>query len=161
FVSPDGSGYACTQTVKDEPSGYPKTRVVLGEQPGPAFQTVEAAGFSARGVFAYAAYDDGQFGVIVGGEPMGPYGDVAELVWSPDGGRLAFVGGDPAKFERSVVVDSKRGPSYLDVRGLRFSPDSSRLAHVASEKDGERIVVDGRAGTRYSQCLPVQFSADS
>ena len=161
FVSPDGTGYACTQTVREGESGYPKTRVSIGDQPGPAFQTVEAAGFSARGVFAYMAYDDGQYGVIVGGEPMGPYGDVAELVWSPDGGRLAFVVGDPAKFERSVVVDSKRGPSFLDVRGLRFSPDSTRLAYVTSEKEGERIVVDDRPGNRYSQCLPVQFSADS
>jgi hypothetical protein len=161
FVSPDGTAYACTQTVKEGESDYPKTRVSIGDQPGPAFQTVEAAGFSARGIFAYAAFDAGQFGVIVGGEPMGPYGDVAELVWSPDGGRLAFVVGDPAKFERSVVLDSKRGPSSLDVRGLRFSPDSTRLAYVASEREGERVVVDGKAGARYSQCLPVQFSADS
>jgi hypothetical protein len=161
FVSPDGSGYACTQTFKDEPSGYPKTRVVLGEQPGPAFQTVEPAGFSARGVFAYTAYDDGQFGVVVGGEPMGPYGDIAELQWSPDGGRLAFIAGEPAKFERSVVVDSKRGPSYLDVRGLRFSPDGSRLAYIVAEKDGERIVVDGTPGALYTRCLPAEFSGDS
>jgi dipeptidyl aminopeptidase/acylaminoacyl peptidase len=92
---------------------------------------------------------------------MGPYGDVAELVWSPDGGRLAFIAGEPAKFERSVVVDGKRGPSSLDVQGLRFSPDSARLAYVASEKDGDRIVVDGQAGTRFTRCLPVEFSADS
>lgn len=161
FVSPDGSGVACTQTVKEGESGYPKTRVVLNDQPGPAFQTVESPGFSARGVFAYAAFDEGQFGVIIGGEPMGPYGDVAELVWSPDGGRLAFIAGEPAKFERSVVVDGKRGPSFLDVRGLRFSPDSARLAYVASEKEGERIVLDGKPGTRFTRCLPVEFSADS
>jgi hypothetical protein len=161
FVSPDGSGYACTQTVEDEHSGYPKTRVLIGDLPGPAFQTVEPAGFSARGAFAYMAYDEGQFGVIVGGEPMGPYGDVAELRWSPDGGRLAFICGEPAKFERSVVVDAKRGPSYLDVRGLRFSPDSARLAYVAAEKEGERIVVDGTPGPIFTRCLPVEFSADS
>jgi hypothetical protein len=106
------------------------------------------------------AYDEGQFGVVVGGEPMGPYGDVAELQWSPDGGRLAFIAGEPAKFERSVVVDSKRGPSHLDVRGLRFSPDGSRLAYVASEKDGERVVVDGTPGAAFARCLPVEFSGD-
>lgn len=161
FVSPDGTAYACTQTVREGESGYPKTRVILGEQTGPAFQTVEPAGFSARGAFAYMAFDDGQYGVIVGGEPMGPYGEVEELLWSPDGGRLAFIAGEPAKFERSVVVDAKRGPSFLDVRGLKFSPDGSRLAYVASEKDGERIVVDGQPGTRFTRCLPVEFSADS
>jgi hypothetical protein len=161
MVSPDGSGYACTQTVKDGPDGYPKTRVLIGDQAGPAFQTVEAAGFGARGAFAYVAYDERQFGVIVGGEPMGPYGDVAELRWSPDGGRLAYICGDPAKFERSVVVDAKRGASYIDVRGLRFSPDSTRLAYVAAEKDGERIVVDGEPGPLFARCLPVEFSGDS
>lgn len=161
FVSPDGTGYACTQTVREGESGYPKTRVVLGEQPGPSFQTVEPAGFSARGAFAYMAYDEGQFGVVVGGEPMGPYGEVEGLVWSPDGGRLAFIAGEPAKFERSVVVDGKRGPPFLDVRGLRFSPDSTRLAYVATEKDGDRVVVDGAAGTTFTRCLPVDFSADS
>jgi len=161
YVSPDGSGYACTQTVKDETSGYPKIRVLIGEEAGPAFQTVEPAGFGARGAFAYMAYDDGQFGVIVGGEPQGPYGDVAELLWSPDGGRLAFIAGEPAKFERSVVVDSKRGPSFLDVRGLRFSPDSTRLAYVATEKEGDRVVVDGKPGTFFTRCLPPGFSGDS
>ena len=161
FVSPDGSAVACTQTVKEGEGGYPKTRVVLGDQPGPAFQTVEAAGFGARGAFAYAAYDEGQFGVIVGGEPMGPYGDVAELTWSPDGGRLAFIAGEPAKFERFVMVDAKRGPTFVDVRGLRFSPDSTRLAYVATDKEGDRIVVDGKAGTVYSRCQPVAFSGDS
>jgi hypothetical protein len=161
YVSPDGTAVACTQTVREGESGYPKLRVVLGEDPGPAFQTVEPAGFSARGAFAYMAFDDGQFGVIVGGEPMGPYGDVAELQWSPDGGRLAFIAGEPAKFERAVIVDAKRGPTFLDVRGLRFSPDSTRLAYVATEKEGDRIVVDGRPGTPYSRCLPVAFSGDS
>jgi hypothetical protein len=161
YVSPDGSAHACTQTVKDETSGYPKTRVVIGDQPGPAFQTVEAAGFGARGAFAYAAFDEGQFGVIVGGEPMGPYGDVSELTWSPDGGRLAFIAGEPSKFERFVMVDARRGPTFVDVRGLRFSPDSARLAYVATDREGDRIVVDGKAGPLYFRCQPVAFTADS
>jgi len=161
FVSPDGSSYASTQTIREEGATYPKTRVFLGDQPGPAFQTVEPAGFSARGAFAYMAYDDNQYGVIVGGEPLGPYGDVAELRWSPDGGRLAFIVGDPKRIERSVVVDSKRGPAFLDVQGLRFSPDSTHLAYIATEKDGERVVLDGKPGALYTRCLPVWFSGDS
>lgn len=161
YVSPDGTGYACTQTVREGESAYPKTRVVVGERSGPAFQTVEPAGFSARGVFAYMAFDDGQFGVVVGGEPMGPYGEVAELQWSPDGGRLGFIAGEPAKFERAVIVDTRRGPSFLDVRGLQFSPDSARFAYVASEKDGERIVIDHTPGSLHTRCLPVAFSGDS
>jgi hypothetical protein len=60
-----------------------------------------------------------------------------------------------------VVVDAKRGPSYLDVRGLRFSPDSARLAYVAAEKDGERVVVDQTPGPVFARCLPVEFSGDS
>ena len=32
FVSPDGSGYACTQTVREGESSYPKTRVSIGDQ---------------------------------------------------------------------------------------------------------------------------------
>ncbi len=161
FVSPDGGSHASTQTIKEEGSTYPKTRVFLGDTPGPAFQTVEPAGFSARGAFAYMAYDDNQYGVIVGGEPLGPYGDVAELRWSPDGGRLAFIVGDPARIERSVVVDTKRGPAYPDVQGLRFSPDSTHLAYIATEKEGERVVLDGNAGALFTRCLPVQFSGDS
>ena len=161
FVSPDGSAVAYTQSVREEGSAVPRTRVVLGEQPGPAFQSVEPAGFSARGVFAYAAYDDGQFGVIVGGEPLGPYGDVAELRWSPDGGRLAYIVGDPGRIERAVVVDAKRGSSFLDVRDVVFSPDSMRLAYVASEKEGERFVVDGKPGRLFARCLKAAFSGDS
>lgn len=161
FVSPDGSGVAYTQTVREEGSTYPKTRVVLGDLPGPVFQNVEPAGFSARGVFAYSAYDADQFGVIVGGEPLGPYGDVSELKWSPDGGRLAYIVGDAGRIERSVVVDTKRGPAYLDVRDVVFSPDSTRLAYVASEKEGERLVVDGKPGRLFARCLKAAFSGDS
>jgi hypothetical protein len=161
FVSPDGSGVAYTQTVREEGSTYPRTRVVLGDHAGPAFQNVEPAGFSARGVFAYAAYDSDQFGVIVGGEPIGPYGDVSELRWSPDGGRLAYIVGDTGRIERSVVVDAKRGPAYLDVRDLHFSPDSTRLVYVASEREGERFVVDGKPGKVYARCLAAGFSGDS
>jgi hypothetical protein len=161
FVSPDGSGVAYTQTVREEGETYPKIRVVLGEQPGPAFQNVEPAGWSARGVFAYAAYDADQYGVIVGGEPLGPYGDVAELRWSPDGGRLAYVVGDAGRIERSVVVDTKRGPACLDVRDLIWSPDSARLAYVASEKEGERFIVDGKPGRLFTRCLKAAFSGDS
>jgi hypothetical protein len=161
FVSPDGSGVAYTQTVREEGSTYPKIRIVLGDQPGPAFQNVEPAGFSARGVFAYAAFDADQFGVIVGGEPLGPYGEVAELQWSPDGGRLAYIVGDAGKIERSVVVDTKRGPAYLDVRDLAFSPDSVRLAYVASQKEGERFVVDGKPGRVFTRCQKAAFSGDS
>jgi hypothetical protein len=160
YVSPDGSAYACTQTVREEDSSYPKTRVVVGEQPGPAFQTVEPAGFSARGVFAYMAYDEGQFGVVVGGEPMGPYGEVAELQWSPDGGHLAFIAGEPNQMERAVVLDTRKHPNFLDVRGLRFSPDSSRLAYVATDKDGDRVIVDGKAGASFGRCMPVVWSRD-
>jgi hypothetical protein len=160
FVSPDGSGVAYTQSVREEGSAVPRTRVVLGDQSGPAFQSVEPAGFSARGAFAYAAYDDGQWGVIIGGEPIGPYGDVAELRWSPEGGRLAYVVGDAGRIERAVVVDAKRGPSHLDARDLCFSPDGARLAYVASERDGERIVVDGKPGRLFSRCLRAAFSGD-
>jgi len=92
---------------------------------------------------------------------MGPFGDVAELTWSPDGGRLAFIAGEPSKFERFVMVDSKRGPTFVDVRGLRFSPDSTRLAYVATDKEGDRIVVDGKPGGLYSRCQPMAFSGDS
>lgn len=161
YVSPDGSAYAYTQTVREGDSTYPKTRVVLGEHPGPAFQTVEPAGFSARGVFAYMAYDEGQFGVVVGGEPMGPYGEVAELQWSPDGGHLAFIAGEANDVERAVVIDSRKHSAYMDVRGLRFSPDSTRLAYVATDKNGDRLVVDGSPGATYSRCMPVVWSADS
>ncbi|HZE95645.1 MAG TPA: hypothetical protein VE981_01330 [Planctomycetota bacterium] len=161
YVSPDGSGYAYTQTVREEGDSYPKTRVVLGDLPGPAFQTVEPAGFSARGVFAYMAYDADQYGVIVGGEPIGPYGDVAELRWSPDGGRLAYIVGDAGKIERAVVVDANRGPSSLDVRDLVFSPDSRRLAYVASEREGERYIVDRTPGRPFSRCVKPAFSGDS
>ncbi|HLY11843.1 MAG TPA: hypothetical protein VKW04_21260 [Planctomycetota bacterium] len=161
FVSPDGSAIAYTQTVREEGSTYPKTRVVVADQPGPVFQNVEPAGFSARGIFAYAAFDADQFGVIVGGEPLGPYGDVSELQWSPDGGRLAYIVGDVGRIERSVVVDTKRGPAYLDVRDLCFSPDSTRLAYVASEKEGERVVVDGKPGRLFASCLKAEFSGDS
>jgi hypothetical protein len=160
FVNPEGTAVAYTQTVPDEVTGYPKTRVVVGDQMGSLFQAVEPAGFGARGVFAYKAYDGDQYGVIVGGEPSGPYGEVLELQWSPDGTRLGYFAGDPLKFERYVVVDGMKGPACAGVHGLRFSPDGRRVAYIENVKEGFRAVVDGRPGPAFPLYPRIWFSAD-
>jgi len=160
YVSPDGTTVAYTQTVPDEVSGYPKTRVVVGDQMGSVFQAVEPAGFGARGLFAYKAYDGDQYGVVVGGEPQGPYGEVQELQWGPGGERLGYVAGDPLKFERYVVVDGKKGAVCAGVHGLRFSADGKHLGCIESVKDGFRSVVDGVPGAVFPLFPRLWLSSD-
>lgn len=160
FLSPDGRVLAYTQTIWDEKTGYPKSRVVVDDHAGPLFLTVEPAGFGAGNRLAYRACDGEQFGVIVDGEPMGPYGDVQELRWSPDGTRLAYAAGDPGSFERYLVVDGKKGAAHASVHGLRFSPDGRRVAYVAGEAGGFRVVVDGEAGPLFKYCPELWFSGD-
>ena len=88
-----------------------------------------------------------------------------DLVFSPDGQRLAYV--IMVDGNVFVVVDGKEGKHYPS-RGRRppiFSPDSQRLAYVARTgfKEVEFVVVDGQEEKRYDWIRErsLVFSPDS
>lgn len=158
YVSPDGARVAWTQTVWDDASGLFRARAVLDGVEGPLFQAVEPAGFGADGAFAYRAFDGRRWGVVRNDKGRGPYNDVPELRWSPDGRRLAWIA--VTEEGARVVVDGDKGPVKDLAREIRFSPDGSRLAYVAGGADGERVVLDGVEGEPRPRVGSLGFSPD-
>ncbi|HEX7897424.1 MAG TPA: hypothetical protein VF950_06670 [Planctomycetota bacterium] len=158
YVSRDGLRVAYTQTLWDDATGIFRARVVVGADEGPFFQAVEPAGFGADGSFAYRAFDGVRWGVVRGGKGKGPYQNVPELRWSPDGLRLAYVA--VTEEGARVIVDGEKGALHEGARELRFSPDGLRVAYVASAADGDRVVVDGVAGALFPRVGSLGFSAD-
>jgi len=64
---------------------------------------------------------------------------------SPDGKRLAYAVHE--KDEEFIVVDGRRGPSFVRVHSPVFSPDSATIAYTAERRKpgayGERVIVRG------------------
>ncbi len=161
FVSRDGSAFACQQTIRDEKTGFTQSQILGAGTEGPMFQAVEPAGFSARGLFAYKAFDGARFYVFAEGNRIGPYADVQELQWSPDGRRLAYVAAEALSPERFAVIDGQKGPPATNVARLRFSADGMRAAYIATTKEGCRVVADGKPGSLYRHVQQLWFSGDA
>src|SRR6266581_6965744 len=115
--------------------------------------------------------------VIDGQEAGKPYDSLGgtslgEIIFSPDGKRLAYVASNSGKW--FVVVDGKEGKKYdglvsalsfspdsrhvvytdggdyYDIGGFLFSPDSKRVTHVVSTGPQSVVVVDGQDGEYHN-----------
>lgn len=85
-----------------------------------------------------------------------------ELVFSPDGSRVAYTAYDRASPKRwSVVVDGKPGPRYDTVNSVAFSPDSRRFVYAAKLGAKWLMVVDGQPSAEYDDETTSDFSPDS
>jgi Tol biopolymer transport system component len=86
------------------------------------------------------------YAIVVDGKP-GPWRDTSpsNLVFSPDGKRLAYAAGGHGK--RWVVLDGKEGPEYDAIKQISpdggFSPDGKRFAYVATSGQKSALVMDG------------------
>jgi WD40 repeat protein len=111
--------------------------------PGPATQLslipkLRQATFSPRGRLLAAAHDDGGWAILNAQDPTDPrtvfrnttVRDVADFVFSEDGGRLAFMGTDRATGSRTAQVwDLSR-------------PERPRLLHQVPSSDGNTLDLD-------------------
>ncbi|MCX7950242.1 MAG: WD40 repeat domain-containing protein [Treponemataceae bacterium] len=98
--------------------------------------------------------------VVTGNEKAGPYDDVDDLTFSPDGKVLAYrveIGG-----QWYVITGNEKAGPYDDVWGLAFSPDGKMLVY-AVEVDGQWYMMDGKEKTgpyKYEDIGPLTFSPD-
>jgi hypothetical protein len=121
---PDGTRYA-----------YPVGGVsfVCDGKEGPRYQEVGHSTylFSPDGKrFAYSATDEtGKTFVVLDGQPLKGYEEIATLTFSPDGKRLAYIAGLGGN--EMLVCDGKEGKSFPKVFSPIFSPDSQSLAYWA------------------------------
>jgi 4-hydroxybenzoate polyprenyltransferase len=97
--------------------------------------------------------------VIVDGVCSEPYESIANVTFSPDSRRVAYVGITKARSDYVVVLD---GAPF--VRGcssrLVFSRDGRRFAFREIVQEKERWVVDGRPDVSYEHVSDLVFSPD-
>ena len=131
--------------------------------------------FSAGGGrVAYGVYVDGIARLVVDGHVFGDWRPAPVApVFSPDGGRFAFVaenreltrGERRRDYRQWVVLDGVDQPDADGISsneaGFQFSPDGRRFLYGRVEGKLVRLVVDGTAGLPYAEIAFPTFSPDS
>ncbi|MDD4267376.1 MAG: hypothetical protein PHO07_04985 [Pirellulales bacterium] len=140
--------------------------VVDGEELGPFDDLGTRTGycFSADGErLAFAALVEGKVCVIIDGRQQPPCYDVGDLVFSPDGRRVAYTAQERKDGPWSVVLDGEKQQPYDTIGdgSLQFSPDSARLAYAAQQAGRWLAVVDGQPGEAHERIAQMLFSPDS
>ncbi len=116
----------------------------------PDEQTFDGLTFSADGNYVYfsrrskqlAGYSDLYKMPVLGGQPQ-PIAHDADTApgLSPDGKRLAFVRGDPSKFEMSIIVVNNDGSGEQVLARVPANVTGTSLIPPAWSPDGKTIVV--------------------
>jgi hypothetical protein len=103
--------------------------------------------FDARGRHvAYAVADGDRHRLALDHCAGEAYDGIGEIVFSPDGERLAYAAALASRWH--VVVDGQRGPALRSVfaHTLRFDRDGAHVAYVAEVEGGARVFVDQTSG---------------
>jgi len=150
-----------------------KQCVVVDGQVGPEFDRIDNLTFSPVSEnMAYCAMKNGKWFVMTsGGEwpaHSSPHGTYCEIIFSPDGKRVACLANGSGTDQQFVVVDGKEGTERgLFVGGsMVFSPDSKRFAYAVTQESKKRAVavIDGQVGPDYdaaAHIFKLAFSPDS
>ncbi|MHB8900403.1 MAG: hypothetical protein ACYC6Y_16755 [Thermoguttaceae bacterium] len=139
--------------------------VVDGQELGPFDDLGTRSGyrFSADGSrLAFVVLAGDNLHVVVDGRRGPAAYDVAELVFSPDGTKLAYAAQETKDGPWFVFHNGERlGPWKAVGEGsLAFSSDGARLAFAARSDKGWTAVVDGRAGEAHMGIGEMRFSPD-
>lgn len=85
-------------------------------------------------------------------------GAASDLVFSPDGSRVAFVEAQGTSFR--VVINDEPGETYDEVRAPFFNADGSLCVYGARRDQGWYVVVNGKPGDRYEELGRIGLDAD-
>ncbi|MCS7306636.1 MAG: hypothetical protein NZ602_16200 [Thermoguttaceae bacterium] len=150
-----------------------KWRVVLDGQEQPAFDALGEGTlmFSSDGKhLAYAARSGDKWFVVVDGQvPKNTYDSIGQMLFNPQGDRLAYVAQTEGR-ERVVMVNlTGSQPEHKEDRlwdavgdgSLVFSPNGRRFGYIARSGRARFVVVDGRRKPRYDMVGYLTFTPDS
>jgi hypothetical protein len=97
--------------------------------------------------------------VVADGAPQPMFERVEHLVWSADGGRLAYAARGEGAWR--VVVDGRASPPYAEVDPPVLAPSGERYGYVARSGGRSVVVVDGAvAWESPSPATGLTFSDD-
>jgi Tol biopolymer transport system component len=156
--SADGKHWACViQMGKGKEARY---AVVVDGKTGPEFHRVEPPKFGADGVVAYLASGaiNGPNRLVLGGVPQTGFDSYRRFAWSPDGKKLAFIGGKGGKVY--VVRDGAQSEPYSAADELLWSPDGKSLAYAAGRENDYFVVLDGSKGEPFDEVYDLTFLPD-
>ena len=83
---------------------------------------------------------DGRRKLFINGKPV--VDDAGDVVFSPDGKRLAVVGGLNQK--AWVMLDGQKHKEYWPIQNVAFTPDSSKCVYVGTSGGKDYVVVNGK-----------------
>jgi hypothetical protein len=162
FLSPDGGTLAYFSTT---PGGGQQFWVVGGKPAESSPYTTRGA-FSHEGKqFAFAAKKDDKMRVFCGGQTGEAFGDILRILFTPDTGKLAYVGGNWIPGDGvnvSLVLDGKEVRSLKtdgtlasdNARTLVISPDGKHIAYAVAHGEQWNLVIDDKP-------LPQVYDADN
>ncbi len=115
---------------------------------------------NGRGVAYIVVIDGRSYYVVHNGKPGKLYAGVNDLVFSPDGLRIAYSAKDGEKY--LMVLDGAAGALFDDVLQPQFSPDGRHFAYQAKQGDYWHVFVDGKLKRRSKDYYnSFKFSGDS
>lgn len=83
---------------------------------------------------------DGRRKLFLNGKPA--VDDAGDVVFSPDGKRMAVLGGLNQK--AWVILDGQKHKEYWPIQSVAFTPDSSKCVYVAGIGEKSYVVVNGK-----------------
>ncbi|MBM4044027.1 MAG: hypothetical protein FJ279_02850 [Planctomycetes bacterium] len=111
---------------------------------------------------AYEVHEGDRRFVVVDGQPGPAYRYIKEIVFSPDGKRVAYAA-ETGLGKWVLIVDGRPATEECeDVDlGYTFSVDGRRLAYPARKGSKRFVVVDGQSGPGYDYVWGIVFSRDA
>lgn len=148
--------------------------VWLNKQKGPDFQSVDGLSFTKDNRLLYRATNGATHSILLGGSPVGaPMAVVSDIVVSPDGKKVAYVGsrgqgGASDATAWTVYVGGQKGKDYASCGAPVFSADGSIFGHtvrIGKSGDGQRafhtvhaVIVNGKLGAEWEECSSPVFA---
>jgi hypothetical protein len=138
--------------------------LVVDGRRGRGYQAIAlgSLALSPAGRVAYGASNGGWWVVVVDGRATGRWEGVADVRFSPDGGRLAHVAELGKRWSVVVVDEGSPGP-WLDAvldKSLTFSADGQHVAWAGLVRGKSVVVVDGEPGPAWDGVGALAFAGD-